>query len=491
MAPKSEKRAEVENKRFNLEVMMVDEREELRNKNSEKANKQACKLLRQYIYEIGSESVDFENYEDDKLDNLLSDFFLRLRTKEGDLFKINTLHNIRYSLNRYLKEVKPSRACLIKSQAFCKSQEAFKLLSKKIKKSGKGSVKHYECITDEDLMKLYSSPFMDPDNTAESLQNKVMFDVRLFFCRRGGENFHDLKIDDFHLKELNGQPCIMKIADELDKNHKENDREAHLSGVMPAMPGHPLCPVASFSKYVEKLNSAIPDLWQRPKTKFNTNDQVWYTAQKIGENKLRKFLSTLSKKCELSTVYTNHSLRVTGIVILFRNLFKTKQLMSVSGHKSTSSLAIYQKVSTQEKMDMGTCLSNTLLLNKSALAQAPTRPPMMELKKQQVKAGPAAMPQVKIAEPTMELQKQQVEARLAALHLQHQQLQVAEPALDVDVDTMNDSFNELILEIPAAQLMPTTPTPTVGQFGGSLFSSCVFNGAVTINVQGASGGYNL
>ena len=165
--------------------------------------------------------------------------------------------------------------------------------------------------------------------------------------------------------------------------------------------------------------------------------------------------------------------------------------MSVSGHKSTSSLAIYQKVSTQEKMDMGTCLSNTLLLNKSALAQAPTRPPMMELKKQQVKAGPAAMPQVKIAEPTMELQKQQVEARLAALHLQHQQLQVAEPALDVDVDTMNDSFNELILEIPAAQLMPTTPTPTVGQFGGSLFSSCVFNGAVTINVQGASGGYNL
>ena len=402
MASKEEKRAE--NKRFNLEVMLVDQREELRNKNSEKANKQACKLLRQYILEAnGSESADFENYEDDKLDDLLSDFFLRLRTKEGDLFKINTLHNIRYSLNRYLKEVKPSRACLIKSQAFCKSQEAFKLLSKKIKKSGKGSVKHYECITDEDLMKLYSSPFMDPDNTAESLQNKVMFDVRLFFCRRGGENFHDLKIHDFQIKELNGQSCIMKIADELDKNHKENDREAHLSGVMPAMPGHPLCPVASFSKYIEKLNSAVPDLWQRPKTKFNTNDQVWYTAQKIGENKLRKFLSTLSKKCELSTVYTNHSLRVTGITILSRNLFQTKQIMSVSGHKSTSSLAIYQKVSTQEKMDMGTCLSNTLLLNKSALAQAPTRPPMMELKTQQVKAGPAAMPQVKIAEPTSKL----------------------------------------------------------------------------------------
>ena len=67
---------------------------------------------------------------------------------------------------------------------------------------------------------------------------------------------------------------------------------------MPAMPGnagHPLCPVASFSKNIAKLNPAIPDLWQRPKTKFDTNDQVWYTAQKIGENKLRKFLSTLKK----------------------------------------------------------------------------------------------------------------------------------------------------------------------------------------------------
>jgi len=72
----------------------------------------------------------------------------------------------------------------------------------------------------------------------------------------------------------------------------------------------------------------------------------------MGREKLASFLKVLSKKVPLSRVYTNHSVRVTGVSILGRG-FSMPQIMSVSGHRSTSSLAVYQLVSYREKQAMG------------------------------------------------------------------------------------------------------------------------------------------
>ena len=59
--------------------------------------------------------------------------------------------------------------------------------------------------------------------------------------------------------------------------------------------------------------------------------------------------------------YTNHSLRVSGITNLTHNNFSNKQIMSISGHKSVESLAIYQKVNANEKLKMGLTLGYSLL----------------------------------------------------------------------------------------------------------------------------------
>ena len=47
-------------------------------------------------------------------------------------------------------------------------------------------------------------------------------------------------------------------------------------------------------------------------------DVVWYSQAHIGKNPLAKFLSNISKNCQLSKMYTNHCIRVTGSAILTR-----------------------------------------------------------------------------------------------------------------------------------------------------------------------------
>ena len=58
---------------------------------------------------------------------------------------------------------------------------------------------HFMFSFTEDV-KLYNHPLLDPKNGPESLQRKVQFDLRLYFCRRGTENIEKMKKTDFQLK---------------------------------------------------------------------------------------------------------------------------------------------------------------------------------------------------------------------------------------------------------------------------------------------------
>ena len=133
---------------------------------------------------------------------------------------------------------------------------------------------------------------------------------------------HAMTKDTFalHVDPDTGVRYIAK-ADEYSKNHQENKGE-NLSGFMPEIPGCDTCPVASFLKYMSKLNPS------------------------------------LSLLCSLSIKYTNHCIRATGATLLSRASFNPAQIMAVTGHKSVSSLAVYQRVSSIEKLAMTSTLAS-------------------------------------------------------------------------------------------------------------------------------------
>ena len=74
-----------------------------------------------------------------------------------------------------------------------------------------------------------------------------------------------------------------------------------------------------------------------------------YSKQHYGHNTLDHFMQKLCKDMNLSQYYTNHCILVTGITNLTRTNFTAKQIMSISRHKSVESLAIDQKVVSNEK----------------------------------------------------------------------------------------------------------------------------------------------
>jgi hypothetical protein len=75
-------------------------------------------------------------------------------------------------------------------------------------------------ITYEHLEKLYA--YLDTSNP-QGLLNKVMFDIRLYFLRRGMENFEAMTNTTFEVIETAHGGCVDK-KNELTKNHRENDR---------------------------------------------------------------------------------------------------------------------------------------------------------------------------------------------------------------------------------------------------------------------------
>ena len=89
-------------------------------------------------------------------------------------------------------------------------------------------------------------------------------------------------------------------------------------------------------------------------------------------------MSDLSEKCCLSQIYTNHSIRITGITVLTNASYSNADIMSVSGHKSVQSLAVYQKTD-KKKIKMGKTMFNSMTGKENELQKIEPGPQIKEL----------------------------------------------------------------------------------------------------------------
>ena len=178
-----------------------------------------------------------------------------------------------------------------------------------------------------------------------TLQNKVFFEIMLYFCRRGRQNFRELKIKDFSFrKDDKGARYACKTGHELTKNRREDD-EGFEGGMMFEKAGL-LCPVTSLELFIKHLNPKNEFLFQRTKkgSKIGVDDVCFYNMV-IGER-------TFGEKMKLSKDYTNHSIRATAVTILDKCGYEARHIMAVSGHKSESSIRSYCKTDTNTKKQM-------------------------------------------------------------------------------------------------------------------------------------------
>jgi integrase len=121
------------------------------------------------------------------------------------------------------------------------------------------------------------------------------------------------------------------------------------------------CPVKSFQVYLSLLHPEIDALWRQPQcTSYRDEKSPHYGPAKVGHNPLDTFVRRMSQLCNIELHYTNHCLRATRVTILKRANYSDKQIMSITGHQSHSSLNICNHVSGNEKMMMGYTIGYSL-----------------------------------------------------------------------------------------------------------------------------------
>jgi len=68
-------------------------------------------------------------------------------------------------------------------------------------------------------------------------------------------------------------------------------------------------------------------------------------------------MKNISKQENLSQIFNNHSIRATSIAVLDFNKFEARDIMTVSGHKSETSIKSYSdKTSETRKHEMSSAL---------------------------------------------------------------------------------------------------------------------------------------
>jgi hypothetical protein len=240
----------------------------------------------------------------------------------------------------------------------------FKAMLVKLKKEGKGVVKHKDPISKEDMTRILS--FLDL-NSPQGLQDKVFIDIMMYFANRGRENLRNMKITDFVIQKNEQGLQYVIHCDVLTKTRRENNSEGY-SGHMYEIPGSSNCPVASFLALKDVLNPAQECMWQRPKSQAPA-EGPWFTNAPLGVNTLGNKMKTISEKAGCSLIYTNHSLRATTVTVL--DEAGVEDIMAVTGHKSESSLKHYVRTSNAKKQDMSTIISSQMQENIPVAREEP------------------------------------------------------------------------------------------------------------------------
>ena len=291
---------------------------------------------------------------------------------------------LRYGLQKHFLNLRDVN--IEKDKEFSKSGKIFKTVINQLKQKGKANVKHHKPVSEND-MKLIQNSF-DLDDP-QGLQRKVFIDIIVYFANRGQENLHDMKPDDFILSEKDGRRCIY-FVDKSTKNHQDDDMSSQ-GGLMFELPVNARCPVASLLKYKSKLNAKCPHFWQRPKSTTSAQPQndTWYDNIRMGKNTINGMMKTIIKDANCSFEYTNHCLRAMSITVLDHADFPSRGIMTVSGHKSESSIKNYAQTSDQQKVNMSDTLSSALGIDIDMMERAQVKDPEPNLEPKQNEFGPS------------------------------------------------------------------------------------------------------
>ena len=178
--------------------------------------------------------------------------------------------------------------------------------------------------------------------------------------------------------------------------NNEDDPEGKIFG----FPNSPRCPIKTLKNYLSHLNPHLAALFQHPKSLSNQNfsprlNQIWYDKSPVGESALGSMLRNMSIQAGITPHLTNHCIRASNTV-MSEARFEGKDIRSITGHKSNTSLESYTgSASFGKHVEMAENLAN-FIDKKNIHSESCTDMENMTL------AMPQTTPDQQIPQPTLQ-----------------------------------------------------------------------------------------
>ena len=103
---------------------------------------------------------------------------------------------------------------------------------------------------------------------------------------------------------------------------------------------------------------------------------------RLGQNSCSRMTTVMCEEAGISGRKTNHSLRRTAATTLFEKGVPEKIIQGVTGHRSTTGLRTYERVSVKQKQAVSTILSGAKRRFDELMeeeASVPTKKPKVEI----------------------------------------------------------------------------------------------------------------
>ncbi len=340
--------------------------QEQENPNTVKKTKRDVCLLTDFLKTKGETRSEISEIPPVELNELLSEFFVSVRTKEGKEYEPSSLRGMLASFERHLKSKSYSNS-LITGLVFEKTRKALTSKQKLLKKQGKGNKpKASVAITEDEIKILYDKGYLGV-SSPEAILNTVWLNNTLRFGLRGISEHHKMRWGDVELGKLDNGTEYLEFNERQTKTRTgENPRDVRpFPPKMFSSDGSEKDPVAVYkvfaSKRPEKMNQPDAPFYIAVNNIKSTKslDKFWFKCNPVGINKLGGLMKEMASKAELNNVkLRNHSARKTLIQTLSENEVPPTQIAQLSGHKNLKSIENYSHLSTKQQMNMSRMLTN-------------------------------------------------------------------------------------------------------------------------------------
>lgn len=349
-----------------LEGTIDDFIDEQENKNTQAKTARDLNLLKVFL-QSKEEHREVENIPPAELNELLSEFILAVRTKEGKEYEPTSLRGMVASFERFLRR-KNYQVSIIKDLAFEKTRKTLQSKQKQLKKQGKGNKSNASvALTDDEKKVLYEKGLLGI-SSPEALLNSIWLNNSVHFGLRGIQEHHTMCWGDLTLnKTVDGVEYL-----EYNERQTKTRTGANATDVRPFAPkmfatdGSEKDPVTVYKVFAQKRPGNMKEsdspfylAVNNVKVRSASSSKPWFKSNKVGVNKLGKLMKDMAEKAGLENPkLTNHSARKTMIQTLSEKGVPPSHIAQLSGHRNLKSIENYSALSTKQQQSMSNMLAN-------------------------------------------------------------------------------------------------------------------------------------